>query len=90
MTVETRTTIQLRDITEIEIECGVCHTRIAWKSRDDDKFIPSHCKKCDTVFFVENSPEHRDLLALFSLIARYSYSGNCVLRFAIGDPKEPK
>jgi len=90
MTVETRTTIQLRDITEIEIECGVCHTRIAWKSRDDDKFIPSHCKKCDTVFFVENSPEHRDLMALLSHIIKYSYSGPYVLKFAIGEPKETK
>jgi hypothetical protein len=92
MTTETRTTIQLRDITEVEIECGVCHTRIAWQLRSDEHFIPSRCNKhnCDNVFFVENSPEHRDLMALLSHIIKYSYSGPYVLKFAIGEPKETK
>jgi DNA-directed RNA polymerase subunit RPC12/RpoP len=87
MTVETRTTIQLGDITEVEIECTKCHARIIWNPRDADHFIPLLCKKCDTPFFIRNSQEHRDLLQLLSLINTYSHTGNYHLRFSLGNPE---
>jgi len=86
MTIETRTTIQLGDITEAEIECGNCNTRIAWPLLTAEQFIPTHCKKCDRVFFVENSPEHKDLQALLATINRYSERGHYSLKFSIGEP----
>ncbi len=90
MTVETRTTIQLSDITEVEMECIRCHTRIIWNPHDVDNFIPFQCKKCDAPFLGRNSQEHRDLLELFSLINTYSYTENYRLRFSLGEPKETK
>jgi hypothetical protein len=90
MTVETRITIQLCDIIEIEIECIKCHARIAWKLREGDTFIPFNCKKCDTPFFVDNSQEHRDIVQLLSLINRYNHTVNYQLRFSLGEPKETR
>ena len=90
MTIETKTTIQLRDLVEAEIECIACHTRVSWKPQDGDNFIPLHCKKCDVEFFAKGSKEHDDLIQLLFLINRYRHTVNYHLRFSLGDPKEVK
>ena len=85
MTIETRTTIQLRDISEIEIECMGCHTKITWRPSLDQNFIPSSCGKCKEQFFVEKGQEHNDLLKLMSILNGYLYGtpGNFALRIAV-------
>ncbi len=88
MTVETRTTIQLSDIKEIEVECIACHTRITWSVRNGNHFIPLKCEKCNESFLVKESPDYRDLSALLSSIIKFSYPGTYILRFALGEPKE--
>ena len=88
MTIETRTTIELRDIGEIEIECIGCHTKVTWQPSLDENFIPTTCKKCDEKVFIEGSLEHKDLLKLISILTQHSFGtpgGPYVLRFAIKD-----
>ncbi len=90
MTVETKTTIQLCDIAEVEIECITCHMRVSWDFHGGGDFIPSHCKKCNAPFFIERSQEHHELVELLSLITRYSSTAHYHLKFSLGELKDAK
>jgi hypothetical protein len=84
MTIETRTTIEFRDITELEIECTGCHAKLTWKPLQDQTFIPVGCGKCGQQFLVKDSVEHKELLQLIATMTRHSYGGNSyILRLAV-------
>jgi hypothetical protein len=72
MTVETRTTIEFRDILRAEFECPKCKTRIGIEITDNN-VIPSRCKNgmCDQVFLGDGSSEHKYLVGALDLIGRY-------------------
>jgi DNA-directed RNA polymerase subunit RPC12/RpoP len=84
MTIETGTTIEFRDIHELEIECVACHTRVMWKPLQDQTFIPTECGKCGEQFLVKDSVEQKELLQLIATMTRHSFGGNSyILRFAV-------
>jgi hypothetical protein len=72
MTVETRTTITLGDLTHVEFECGKCYVRTI-RPLSDDTFVPATCPAsgCDNKnWFTMGSQEHQDLRTLINLIHR--------------------
>jgi hypothetical protein len=92
MTVETKTTIALGDITHAEFECGKCHVRTT-RPLSDDTFVPATCptSSCDNKnWFSMGSQEHQDLRTLITLIHRYGARGNPAykMRFELEAIKE--
>lgn len=69
MTIETRTTIEPKDIVAIEFECAACHTKNVHKI---DKF--SHpafiCYTChpSKILVTERSSEHNALVGLVTVL----------------------
>jgi hypothetical protein len=87
MTSKTTTTIGLSDIKAVEFECATCHMKVAYPI---EKY--SHpmmlCNVCQPSrsFIVQNSQEHRDLLALGDLIRRLSQMNvGMIVRFEISN-----
>jgi hypothetical protein len=85
MTAETKTTLQLSDITAVEFECKKCHRIVSLplplKSPNQ---VPVECD-CDIRqhWMPTGSDAHRSLLALMDYIERYANATNepFVLRF---------
>jgi hypothetical protein len=73
MTVETKVTIEFRDIIAVEFECPKCHTRIS-RQLTEDNHLPEKCKggMCQQVFFADSSLEFGSMLNALNLIGRYA------------------
>ena len=90
MTIETRTTMELKDIKAIEFECATCHTKLTYNI---DKFtIPlMFCTVCQKALIPERGKELEDIKQLIYLIERFSGEGGMyVMRFDVTSPKETK
>ena len=87
ITVETRSTIGLQDITAIEYECTNCHSKTL-RLLDDKHNIPMRCGNCPSLWFAENSSEHRDLQLLVSVLRdfpRSSVNAHVAIKLEIRD-----
>jgi len=60
MTIETRSTIDLDDITAIEYECAKCRCKTI-RALDDNHRIPAMCGNCSAVWMTDGSREHKEL-----------------------------
>jgi hypothetical protein len=73
MTIETRTTVELKDIKAIEFECADCHTKVSYPI---DKFAHpvSICYTChpSKLLIAERSTEHKGIVELVRLINQLS------------------
>ena len=88
MTIETKTTMELKDIKAVEFECATCHTKLVYKI---DKFtLPlMFCTVCQKVLIPERGKELEDIKQLVYLIKRFSEEeGMYVMRFDITSSKE--
>jgi hypothetical protein len=73
MTVETRRTIELTDIDAIEYECRKCGATTV-RLLDESHRIPVACGNCATVWTIETSQEHMDLMRFVSLLRYFPKS----------------
>lgn len=71
MTIETRSTIELKDISAVEFGCPSCGAVIIRKI-DQNFRMPSGCFNCDAQWTVTMSPEQQALTQLFRTLAHYS------------------
>lgn len=73
MTIETITSIELKDIAAVEFECGTCHTKIIYPI---EKFLhpAAACNVCQPQkqFVIHGSSEFADYIKLGELIRRFS------------------
>jgi hypothetical protein len=73
MTIETKTTIEMRDIKTVEFECGTCHTKLVY---DIDKFTSPmmFCNVCQPTktLVADRSTEFQDIRHLIHLINRFA------------------
>jgi hypothetical protein len=93
MTIETKMTIEFKDIVAIEFECPQCHTRTSRKLTENNH-VPEKCRSglCTHVFFGQNSLEYGELLHALNLIGRYAKAKDMPLamRFELsGLPAKP-
>jgi hypothetical protein len=68
MTLETRNTIELKDVVAIEYECAGCRAKTV-RVLNDKHVIPLTCGNCNTPWFAQGSNEWRhlqDLVATFA------------------------
>lgn len=73
MTIETRSTIGIGDVTAIEYECAHCHSQMI-RLLDDKHNIPMRCGNCPALWFAEDSNEHNDLKLLVSVLREFPKS----------------
>jgi hypothetical protein len=73
MTIETKTTIEMRDIKTVEFECGTCHTKVVY---DIEKFtVPMMiCYTChpSKTLVAERSSDDQDIRCLIHMIQKFS------------------
>ena len=92
MTIETRTTVQLKDIKAVEFECATCHTKVVY-AMDKFAYPLFVCNVCQPpkTLVPERGKESEDIKQLIYLINRFSGKPEAyVMRFDISDshPKE--
>jgi hypothetical protein len=77
MTIETRTTIGINDITAIEFECAKCHTKIAYPVAHLFN-APLRCGTCEESqqWLIPDSDDWKDLKQLGLIIQRFSKPNN--------------
>jgi hypothetical protein len=89
MTIETRTTIELKDIKAIEFECSECHTKVVY---DVGQFTQPllKCYTCNPArqLIAERSTDHKAIGGLVELINQLSQLDPkvFVMRFDITAP----
>jgi hypothetical protein len=71
MTVETKTTVEFKDLFAVEFHCGACGAIIVRKL-DQQIRIPIVCGNCDRQYDLPVSPRLQALLQLFRSMARFS------------------
>ena len=71
MTVETRTTLEPKDINAIEFECRSCHAKVI-RNLDDKLTVPINCSNCGTAWFLEGRPESGELGFFLKRLQYYS------------------
>ncbi len=88
MTIETRTTIELKDIRAIEFECATCHTKTVY-SIDQFTHPVFTCYTChpSKVLVAERSSDHKSIGSLVDLINQLSKLDPTIfaMRFDITD-----
>jgi DNA replicative helicase MCM subunit Mcm2 (Cdc46/Mcm family) len=90
MTIETRTTLELKDIRAIEFECNTCHTKTVYPIAKYGN-PPTHCSHCTEgrQWIVTGSEEWEELSKLGKTIQGASKSAGFTLRLEIA-PIPPK
>jgi DNA-directed RNA polymerase subunit RPC12/RpoP len=73
MTVETRRTIELRDILAIEYECSQCGAKTI-RTLNEKHAIPGMCGNCSATWIVDGSQEHRDLIVFVNTLRTFPKS----------------
>lgn len=72
MTIETKATIELKDITHVEFHCKKCGSSISRKIGTLFT-LPSACGNCDSPqWHLFDSPETQHMMTFFRSLARYS------------------
>lgn len=84
MTVETKTTIQLSDLTSIEFECKDCGATTSWPM-PVAKNPPTTCRCRDEQWMTHGGQTYRDLSNLIELIQRLGKADGekFVMRFRV-------
>ncbi len=69
MTIETRTTMELKDIKAIEFECADCHTKVVWSIDQftDPLFVCHTCSPKKTLV-ADRSSDHKAIVNLVQMI----------------------
>lgn len=86
MTIETKTTIEWKDLNSVEFECGQCHTKTVYQL---EKFTepPFFCNVCEpnNQFLIHGSQDYADLVKLIRTIKRFSQANpeKFVMRFGV-------
>ena len=65
MTIETTTSIQLKDITAVEFECRKCGAKTIRKLNADFQ-PPGICGNCSELWFTDGSERHHELREFFA------------------------
>lgn len=73
MTIETRSTIGIGDITAIEYECLHCHCKTI-RLLDDKHNVPLRCGNCSSNWFADGSREHREICRLLDVLRNFPES----------------
>ena len=73
MTIETKTTIELGDISTVEFECNACHSKTVWPL-SVSKNPPAKCSCSEKEWMTIGGDKYRDLAALISLLQRLAAS----------------
>jgi hypothetical protein len=73
MTIETRSTIDLDDITAIEYECSKCHCKTI-RALDDKHRVPAVCGNCSRVWMTDGSREHQELTSFIAGLREFRRS----------------
>lgn len=83
MTVETRTSIEPKDIAAVEFECKSCGTKTIRKI--DAKFTtPMICGNCSDVWFIQGGPEADEMANFLRMLRHYgNHEFRYVLRFQV-------
>jgi hypothetical protein len=85
MTIETKTTIELSDVLNVEFECKNCHAVGIWPI-NNMKNPPVSCPcQPGQQWMVHGSNEHSEILQLIELMRRYAKAENrqFVMRFGL-------
>jgi hypothetical protein len=69
MTIETKGTIELKDINSFEFECVKCHSKIVL-AVSTFKRLPTHCPDCDTQWLINAGEEYEGVGQLLRRIQR--------------------
>ena len=89
MTIETRTTMELKDIKAIEFECATCHTKVVYSIDQFSQpvFVCYTCHPSKTLIS-ERSTDHKTIVQLVQLINQLSQleRGVFLMRFDITAP----
>jgi hypothetical protein len=70
MTVETKTTIELSDVTTVEFECNKCHSITLWPL-EAAKVPPPKCYCSDQPWFTIGGETYEGIASLISLMKRF-------------------
>jgi hypothetical protein len=71
MTIETKGTIELKDITAVEFRCKQCGHASIRKINDDLK-IPALCGNCDRQYHLGYGPDGQELRNFLYQLAKYA------------------
>jgi hypothetical protein len=88
MTIETRTTMELKDIKAIEFECATCHTKVVYSiEKFSDPVFTCYTCRPSKPLIAERSTDHKAIVQLVQLINQLSElePGVFVMRFDITD-----
>ena len=88
MTIETRTTIELRDIQAVEMECATCHTKVVHSiEKFNQPMMVCYTCQPNKQLIVERSSDHREIVQLVQIINRLSALKDApfIMRFDITD-----
>jgi NAD-dependent SIR2 family protein deacetylase len=69
MTIETKGTIELKDINSFEFECVKCHSKIVLTVRGFKK-LPTQCPDCDEPWLINGSEEFFGITDLLRKVQR--------------------
>ena len=92
MTIETKGTIELRDISSFEFECAKCRSRIVLTVRTF-KRVPTRCPDCDTQWLMDAGEEHDGITQLLRRVQRavnVEIDSHFTLKLGIRGLCEPK
>jgi hypothetical protein len=83
MTIETRGTIEPKDVRSFEIECPKCHSKTVHPLQLEIEF-PIVCIHCRDQWIIPGSQEHTDMMRFLNLLRRYSTAKQAfILRFEV-------
>lgn len=86
MTVETRTTIELKDVEAVEFGCSKCGNRIIRQLTETPR-VPMACDNCGEAWFSGTGPENGQLGDFLRRLHRYGKDDSpCILRLHIKTP----
>lgn len=87
MTVETTTTIELKDITAVEFVCKDCRAKTIRKL-NDKLVIPTACNNCGKPWFIADGDEHKGILLLARKLQQYGQGEFNYLRLQVANITE--
>ncbi len=74
MTIETRGTIELKDIAAVEYECSKCHAKTIRPLKQETSNVPGICANCQQIWFTDGRQETAEFRQFLWLLERYKSS----------------
>jgi hypothetical protein len=90
MTIETRSSIELKDIIAFEMECSKCHTRTIRKLQSQFE-VPIKCGNCSGGWMMQGSAEQNSLREFLTQLQSYIKTPptqNFVMRLEVSGLKD--